>query len=417
MKLGKGAVAVIVGAMLIATSACSSSGSKSSGSGSSGPATSTGASASGSGSSSGNKATGTPIKIGYIGDDAGANHSNANITVGVNAALDYINNELGGLNGHPIQLDQCKTDQTPENATQCGNKLAGDKPPFVLSGVGADADVYTGLLNQAGLPVIGMQPVSATEYTCSTCFMLSAGTVGVGGLVIRWAKANGITKINTIYVDIPAGKTAADNLFAVPGRKAGLTIKEIPLPPTAADATPAVAAALANDPGAIFVLHTPAACANVMKGLAAAGSKTKNFYVSSCASPTTTGPAGNAANGSYFNNDFLAPTETSDPDVALYVQKLNQYAPGNPLGTYSESGFGYVMTIYQIFKAANLTDLTTANVLATMKAVKGAKQFASGGATLTCDGKQFPGLAAICASPTAGHVVQYENGTFVKTNI
>src|SRR5487761_618383 len=50
-----------------------------------------------------NVATGAPIVFGYVNDDSGAAAAFPDETGGTKATVAYINNYLGGVNGHPIQ--------------------------------------------------------------------------------------------------------------------------------------------------------------------------------------------------------------------------------------------------------------------------------------------------------------------------
>src|SRR4051794_20460477 len=42
-------------------------------------------------------------------------------TYGAKAAEWYVNNKLGGINGHPLKLDLCSGDGTPETGVSCAN--------------------------------------------------------------------------------------------------------------------------------------------------------------------------------------------------------------------------------------------------------------------------------------------------------
>ena len=72
-------------------------------------------------------ATGTPVKIGYITDGKTASIDNSSEVPAAQAAVKYINQYLGGINGHPITLDVCDDQQTPSGATDCGNQMVTDK--------------------------------------------------------------------------------------------------------------------------------------------------------------------------------------------------------------------------------------------------------------------------------------------------
>src|SRR5664279_808962 len=100
-----GAVLAAVAAGAVFVAGCGSSSSSSS-SASSGGSTSTAASSQTAGASAlgtPHKATGTPYVFGTVNDEAGpVTFPEARTAEG--AAVNYVNNYLNGINGHPIQL-------------------------------------------------------------------------------------------------------------------------------------------------------------------------------------------------------------------------------------------------------------------------------------------------------------------------
>ena len=106
------AVAVSV-ATLVA--ACGSSSSKSS------PATTP---SSGGFSSTAPAPTGTPIKIGVIGSETGAQASSTDQFATVAPAwADYVNKQLGGIKGHPVQVFVADDANDPATAQAAEKKL------------------------------------------------------------------------------------------------------------------------------------------------------------------------------------------------------------------------------------------------------------------------------------------------------
>ncbi len=151
------AVALAVTGLVAA--GCSSSGSSSGTGGSSTPAAgSTTTAASGNVFGTAKKATGTPYVFGMINDETGA-VTFPEARQGAIAAENYVNNYLGGINGHPIQIDSCTGDGTPATAARCANQLVASKPIAILGAadVGAPASIPIYAARQPGLP--GRHPV------------------------------------------------------------------------------------------------------------------------------------------------------------------------------------------------------------------------------------------------------------------
>src|SRR5579863_4520767 len=103
-----------VALLTLTAAACSSSGSSG---GSSTPTSGSSTTAAASTFSFGTvkKATGTPYVFGMINDETGA-VTFPEARQGSIAAVNYVNNYLNGINGHPIQIDECTGDGTPATA-------------------------------------------------------------------------------------------------------------------------------------------------------------------------------------------------------------------------------------------------------------------------------------------------------------
>jgi branched-chain amino acid transport system substrate-binding protein len=144
-----GTAAVVATSALLAAG-CGSSGSSSTSSGSSGgssgsstsatSATTTAATSSVFGTPK--KATGSPYVFGMINDETGA-VTFPEARQGAIAAMEYVNNYLGGINGHPIAIDSCIGDGTPAGAARCANELVAKHPLAILGAadVGAPASI------------------------------------------------------------------------------------------------------------------------------------------------------------------------------------------------------------------------------------------------------------------------------------
>src|ERR1700681_2724229 len=149
--------AVLAGATVVA--ACSSSKSSSSSSQTSLPTTAAGAATTTTAATAAfgtpKPATGTPVKVGFVTDGKTANIDNSSEVPAAQAAVKYVNQYLGGVNGHPITLDVCDTQQTPSGGTDCGNQMVSDGVPVVLESVSGQAgSVYTPVA-AANIPYVG----------------------------------------------------------------------------------------------------------------------------------------------------------------------------------------------------------------------------------------------------------------------
>ena len=72
-------------------------------------------------------AEGEPIIIGLQNPEGDPNGSFPEYSAAVQAAVDYINTELGGLGGRPIELEICKTAISPDDSQRCANELVAEE--------------------------------------------------------------------------------------------------------------------------------------------------------------------------------------------------------------------------------------------------------------------------------------------------
>ena len=131
--------------LVLTAAACSSSGSSGSSAPSSGSTTPASGSTTAAASSvfgTPKKATGSPYVFGMINDETGA-VTFPEARQGAIAAVDYVNNYLDGINGHPIVIDECTGDGTPATAARCANQLVADHPMAILGAadVGGPASI------------------------------------------------------------------------------------------------------------------------------------------------------------------------------------------------------------------------------------------------------------------------------------
>ena len=117
-----------------------------------------------------------PIKVGYFNQQGGAvevSHTNID---GVNNAVQYINEEAGGIGGHPLEIVTCYVANAEEEGQQCGQQFANDDSIVaVISGptfIGTES-FYAALAGSK--PVIHGVSVSPADTVQETAAVLYGG--------------------------------------------------------------------------------------------------------------------------------------------------------------------------------------------------------------------------------------------------
>ena len=230
--LGAAALPVIV----LTAVGCSSSGSSG---GSSTPAASSTAAAAGTSAfGTPKKATGTPYVFGMINDETGA-VTFPEARQGSIAAADYVNNYLGGINGHPIKIDSCIGDGTPATAARCANQLVAAHPVAILGAADVGGPASIPIYQHANLAYVGGIPFTPVPETAPNSIQFWSVSVGDNAAAAVYAgKTLGVKSAALIYFSNAQGESIVPQITPVFKAAGVTTVKNIPLSPTSPDPSP-----------------------------------------------------------------------------------------------------------------------------------------------------------------------------------
>jgi len=383
---------VTAAAVLTLTAAGCSSSSSSGSSNSSAPASSsTTAAASSSVFGTPKKATGTPYVFGMINDETGA-VTFPEARQGAIAAVDYVNNYLDGINGHPIQIDECTGDGTPATAARCANQLVADHPLAIMGAADVGAPASIPIYQHADLAYLGGIPFTPVPETASNSIQFWSVSVGDNAAAAVYAgKTLGVKSVALIYFSNPQGESIIPQITPVFKAAGVTTIHYIPLSPTSPDPSPQ--AALVESSGAqLAYVDVPNGCGNVLKALKTVGYSGKIMGIDPCGAPPVISAAAGGAEGMYIASPFLLQSGTSQQAQLFQAAMKKWAAPGTLIDSISTAGFATVMNIQQVLSTISGTP-TTASILAAFRS--GTHQnFLSH--PYTCNGQALKGASAIC---------------------
>ena len=325
------------GRRLLAASACAAvvaaGCSSSSHSSSSAPASSAASSSAAAGSpttagapatTGGAAASGTPIKIGLIaeGISPGTPYSNLAISAaGANAAVKAIN-AAGGVNGHPLDLVTCDTQNDPNDAATCGRTMVSDGIAALVGSItGFGANVLP-ILTAAHIASLGQIAVGAADLTNPDGFPFAPAGIDVAVGEPDLAARLGATKISEVRVDLSA-TAQLPQLAAIGLSSHGLKlINSVALPMNAPDMSSYVAAATANGTDGISLILQPNDLVNFVKAAKAAGFKGKLVSDAANVLRNLTGGFASTMEGVYVVDEAKPATDTSDPAVQKFNTEL-----------------------------------------------------------------------------------------------
>jgi branched-chain amino acid transport system substrate-binding protein len=397
--------AVVAGAAACSSSS-SSTGSTSSSSSGATAAGSTSASASGSPSGSavstaglsqyllGKKATGTPVKIGLVNNEGSSPVAEPTTGDAAVAAAMYANAELGGIAGHPIQVDRCSENEDVASMTACANKMVQDNVAAVVMGTTGLGQTIVPIVTKAGIPYVSATGESAEELTNPQSFMWTGGFPSDLGGMAEYSKQHGYKNVTAYVIAAPSAIEGA-KAVGVPAFKAagvGFTIESVP--EAVPDATAQVTAGLASKPQAVAIIADSGTCLSVLKALNVVSPGLPTYGNTACTNTSVTTAMGSAMNG--FLQFGRSDTESSDAEARLYQYVMATYYPSaNPSG---DAVTGYQGMLGLVRATASLTGaVTPAAIEAAIKSAKDVVLPAGAGLTFTCDGKAMAGLPSNCS--------------------
>ena len=354
------------------------------------------------------EATGTPIKIGHINQETAAAGAFPELTKTAKAGVAFINKELNGVDGHPIELITCDIVNAldAQESLGCAQQMIDAKVVAVLGGVDISGEGIT-LLSDNGIPFVGGVPVSSAAGSAELSFQLSGGTWGATVAYLKHAADNGAQKVSVVYLDYGVigesdelvGKTGV--ALNIDTALFGYGIGQM------FDLSPTINAALAENPDAIVVLAADAGCASAYNALETAGTTIPVYMIGACAAPTIALNAGEAATGKMFSiESVLTPGE---PDLLFFTGMLDVYdSEVDPVGV-STVEIRSLFALYGALRELGGDAVTSEGIVETFRNSRDVPAFL--GHPYTCDGKQFPGVPALC-SPQQMLIISESVGTF-----
>lgn len=342
-----------------------------------------------------NAATGDPIKVGFITPEGGA-VTTPMVREGGEAAVEYLNNNGGGINGHRVELVVCKQQEEPASATSCANQMVEQKVSVVVSPLGAQGAVMVPIVAGAGIPYIAQAPVSQAEMMTPGAFMLTGGIVAVLTGQAETAAADGVKKLTLLIGDSGDAATSVKMLGNPIFARHGVELNVVTIPLSAADPTPQITAGLADNPDAVSILGDSRQCITNLKAIQSVAPQVKKYLIASCIDNQVVDAVGKEtiAGAKAFTTVNL---DSDDPTVTQYRSAMAQYAPETDPAGLAYIGYQVVAALGEVGKSLT-GDVTPESWKAAFAASKNVPLPAAPGITFTCDGAAVPVLTSLCGN-------------------
>jgi branched-chain amino acid transport system substrate-binding protein len=340
----------------------------------------------------------SPIAVGWVNGQGGAQEI-PEATFGAQAAVKYVNEELGGIGGHPLTLHTCFIAAAEEEGQKCGQQLLNDKSvPIIAYGA-----VVTG--NQALEAVVdGKKPIlvgvsaAPADSTAKNTYILYGDQTHV---LAPWGTyARDVVHAHTAAVVYPsqAGANTAAAAAKQGLKDAGIQVKSVGYSANATDLLGPLTAAGGQSADVVVPMTDAQGCVNLAKALKQIASTKPVVSNPLCLSPQVAKGLGDLPVGWVFGIAQVLPSDQTAPDSVAYVTAstkhgLKQADTANP---FAALGWDSILTLTKLMNAIGPDKITADTVTAQLKAFTG--PLIMGAPTVQCG--KYPEAPAVCNDQT-----------------
>lgn len=328
--------------------------------------------------------------IGYINQEGGV-PSFPEATVGIEAAVDYANAELGGADGHPIELATC-TVQAEEDGQRCATEmLNNDDVSLVMTGtmVVGNQSIYDTLGGEK--PVIIGFPGTANDFVAEDAYALTPGAVGVLRGLTKYIgeEMEGVESVAIVHSDNAAGRGGAETIARPVLASYGIT--DVTLVPVADTATgPELVSAIqaaGGDTADVFMpLVSVEGCIATFDALQSLGVQPEVVTTGLCyGTPMTDhladlGLDDQVPDGWYFGDlgySYFTPDEESGMET--YLAKVAEYGPDDAEYTgFAGPLFANLLTVVQFVNEIGAENVSPETIRTAVQGFEGPMMIVAG---------------------------------------
>jgi branched-chain amino acid transport system substrate-binding protein len=175
--------------------------------------------------------TGTPIKIGLVYSETGRTALTYGMTDGVaNAWAEWVNTEMGGVGGHPVEIVLGDGQSTGEGAVAAATELLGEGVVGIVIQDSTAENAIAETITAAGVPMIGgtsngRPSDSGDAHWPNSYFPMATSNPSSAASTMVAAQAAGLTKYSAaVCAEVPACAEAG-GLYGAVGPMIGVEFK------------------------------------------------------------------------------------------------------------------------------------------------------------------------------------------------
>lgn len=339
-----------------------------------------------------------PVKIGWINNDDGPVSFPAT-TAGFETAIAYINDKLGGIDGHPVEGVLCSAALEQDSVRQCAQQMANDDSiDVVTSGYMVVSEPVFPVLEQAGKPILVGNPLNVPDFTNpDTALAFMPGNPGISaGAPVYVVDHEDAEKVAIVVSNNDAGRSAM-GLAEMVLEDDPVEIASVFVNDDEADYTGPIQAAGAADADAFVPLVAQPGCIQVANAISTLGLDVPVGTTGLCGAPEVREAVGEKILGWTIGATGPLPQFAepgTEPEADHYNEVFPEYGDEEMMyGPAATSGFSMALALWEIGNEIGYDALSPDTWFEGMKAFEGPVYL--GPRTLACGSVEaFPGLCS-----------------------
>jgi branched-chain amino acid transport system substrate-binding protein len=367
------------------------------------------------------KATGSAVTVGLI-TDAGGSGAVGNgrlVEQGAQAATEYLNADLGGLEGHKVNLFVCGDKATPAGGQSCANAMVQHGVVAVVAPFTDEGPTEVPTIVAAGIPYIVVTGASSAELSTSGAYALQSGFPSYIGAMALSAEQHGYKNVAFLVDSTPATLQTVQTLGGIVYKAAGIILQTEPVDPGTADVSAQLQAAVSGGATAVGVIGDLTLCNSFLQGYEKLHLRLPRYVLPTCQDPSIEHSAtlDKALAGSYVPTT-TTPSRADQEEYAAIARAFMPKVNRNAIVSSNQAeGVTSVLALANVMKDST-QPVTAAGIKHTIAPDKNVSIPLSGGLTFTCNGTAIPQFTSVCSSWAAiGTIEAGKAGVVTKAKV
>lgn len=280
-----------------------------------------------------NPATDSPITVGFV-TDGDTIAPDDEVVDAFEAAAQYVNEHLGGINGHELALQHCSTENTPATATQCAVEFTEAGVAAVIFASSAQDGAIMDGLADTGIPVFAYQAAAPQLITSTNGFVL-ANSISLIAAPALYAQEQGYDQVASIIIDVPAATGPITQIAEPIYENAGIGLQIVPIAPSVADMTPQIQEAISAGADLFTVIGSDDFMISALNAIGQLGYE-GDVMIGNVSDEVQAGITGGLGG---FLGSAPQTSDPSDADVQLHDAWFEAYLDVDEVDQYATTAF------------------------------------------------------------------------------